>query len=347
MPLTGFTRVLGVVPHLVLIGATGLSAQSVIVPPGGAAVEVDSGNAGLPSTVNLDFLPNYRLGSDDHLSIRVGELDEFDPRTLGVITVDRRGNISLPLAGRIHAQGLTVEQLEIEIGRRLMPILREPEVTVTLAAFRSHPVSILGAVKSPGVHQVVGRRTLFEVLSMAGGLSADAGNSINIARRTDSGSLPLPGVTRDPSGAFFVGRLPIRTVMEAKNPGENIDVLPNDVITVPKADLVYVTGAVRRSGGFVLSEKEEISTLQALSLAEGLDRVAAPRNARILRQVVAGAERTEIPLDLRRILEGKAQDVALRANDILFIPTSAAKSAGLRALEAAIQAGTGVVIYRR
>jgi polysaccharide biosynthesis/export protein len=45
-------------------------------------------------------------------------------------------------------------------------------------------------------------------------------------------------------------------------------------------------------------------------------------------------------------LTGKTRDVPMQANDILFIPTSAAKSAGLRGLEAIIQLGTGVAIYR-
>ena len=135
--------------------------------------------------------------------------------------------------------------------------------------------------------------------------------------------------------------------MDAKNPRENIPILPNDVISVPKADLVYVIGAVRKSGGFVLSEKEKMSVLQAVSLAEGLDRISAPKDARILRPVPETESRLEIPVNLQQILEGKSGDVSLLANDILFVPISHAKSALTRGLEAAIQIGTGVAIYHR
>jgi polysaccharide export outer membrane protein len=289
----------------------------------------------------------YVLGADDVLAIRVLDLEEFASTNLGAVRIDPDGNIRLPIAGRIHAAGRTVEALEAEIAKRLRTVVQEPEVTVAIGEFRSHSVSVLGAVKNPGVHQIAGKRTLFEVLSLAGGLASDAGNMIKITRRVSEGPLPLENVTPDTSGDFLVGELDIREVMEARNPAQNIPVVSNDVITVPKADLVYVIGAVRRSGGFVLSEKREMTVLQALSLSEGLERVAAPKDARILRQRTPGAERTEIPINLTDILKGKTRDIALRANDILFVPNSASKSAAIRTLEAAIQLGTGVVIYRR
>jgi polysaccharide export outer membrane protein len=133
--------------------------------------------------------------------------------------------------------------------------------------------------------------------------------------------------------------------MEATNPEENIAILANDVITVPKAAMVYVMGAVHRSGAFALSEKEHISVLQSVSLAEGLDKVANGKGARILRQDDAGGERTELAVNVDKILGGREHDVALHANDILYVPNSMAKSASLRAIEAAIQAGTGIAIW--
>ena len=289
----------------------------------------------------------YVLGSDDAISVHVVDLAELNSKALGAIRIDHEGNIRLPLAGRIHAAGLTVEQLEHEIAGRLSGIMNNPEVSVSVVEFRSHPVSVLGAVRNPGVYQVTGRKTLFEVLSLAGGLNQDASNTIKITRLASAGRLPLSTATSESGGEFYVAELNVKNVMEAKSPEENIDVLPNDVITVPKADLVYVVGAVRKSGGFPLLEKEQISVLQAVSLAEGLDRVAAAKNARILRQASPGAERTEMRVNVQEILDGRAKDVALQANDILFIPTSVAKSASLRAIEAAVQAGTGVAVWGR
>jgi polysaccharide biosynthesis/export protein len=300
-------------------------------------------SAAQPSTTQ----PEYILGPDDGLSVNVVDLPELDSKALGVTRVDHQGNIRLPLAGRIQVSGLTVEILEKEIAKRLSAVMKDPEVSVSVAEYRSHPVSVLGAVRNPGVYQVSGRKTLYEVLSTAGGLNPDAGNIVKITRATSFGKLPLLNATSDQSGKFEIGELNVRKVMDAKSPSDNIVVLPNDVITVPKADLIYVVGAVHRAGGFPLIEKEQISVLQAVSLAEGLDRAAGAKNARILRQAAAGGQRTELRVNVQQILDGRAKDVALQANDILFIPVSVAKSASIRALEVAVQAGTGIAIYGR
>ncbi|HEY1946313.1 MAG TPA: polysaccharide biosynthesis/export family protein [Bryobacteraceae bacterium] len=288
---------------------------------------------------------SYILGPDDGITVNVVDLPELEAKTLGVIRIDHQGNIRLPLAGRIEAAGRSVEGLETEIVKRLSGIMNAPEVSVSVAEYRSHPVSVLGAVRNPGVYQVTGPKTLFEVLSLAGGLNPDASNRIKIMRATSAGPLPLANASSDKTGEFYTAELNVKSVMEAKNPEENINVLSNDVITVPKADMVYVVGAVHKSGGFPLSEKEEISVLQAVSLAEGLDSVAKTSGARILRQLSPGAQRTEVAVNVQKILDGRAQDVPLQANDILFIPNSLAKSASMRILNAALQAGTGVAIY--
>ncbi len=96
-----------------------------------------------------------------------------------------------------------------------------------------------------------------------------------------------------------------------------------------------------------MGDNESLSALQVLSLAEGLDRTAAPQDAKIMRAVDGSAARAEIPVDLKKVLAGKGADVPLKANDILFIPTSATKNAAIRTLEAAIQIGTGLAVYRR
>jgi len=292
-----------------------------------------------------DDIQGYVLGPEDKLTVKVLDLDEISDKD--VYRVDTRGNLNLPVAGRVHVAGLTVEQAENQIESRLKAVLQNPAVTLSLNEFRPEPVSVLGAVKNPGVVQIVGRKTLYEVLSMAGGLNTDAGNTIKVTRAKKYGPLPLANAVDDSTGEYRVAQLNVRGVMEAQNPEENIPVLPHDVISVPKADLVYVVGCVKKSGGFVLSEREKISVLQALSLAEGLDHGAAPGSAKILRAVGTTENRVEIPVDLRKILTGKGGDVALLANDILFVPSSVAKSAALRTIEAAIQVGTGIAIYSR
>ncbi len=286
----------------------------------------------------------YVLGPGDQVSVRALDVDEISGQPL---RIEGNGSLRLPLAGRIGAAGLTAEQLETAIAARLRTYVKEPQVTVSVAEYRSQPVSVLGAVASPGVQQLQGRKTLFEVLSMAGGLRQDAGHTIKLTRRMQFGAIPLAGAAPDSSGGYSVAQVSVRSVMEAKNPQENILICPEDVISVPRAEMIYVIGAVKRSGGFVLHEKENMTVLQALSLAEGLERTAAPRRARILKPSQSAASRIELPLDLRRIIAGKSADQPLNADDILFVPGSMAKSAALRSLEAAVQIGTGVAIWRR
>jgi polysaccharide export outer membrane protein len=285
---------------------------------------------------------DYVLGPEDSVLVRV-----LDAEELGTLpyAIDLRGNMNLPRVGRVHAGGLTTEQLEKTLTEMFRDYLQEPVVTVSVAEYRSQPISVLGQVATPGVHQMRGRKTLFEVISEAGGLKGDAGNSIKITRRKEWGPIPLPSAITDSSQEYFVAEVSIRSVMEAQNPRENIAVKPNDVITVPKADLIYVIGAVKKAGGFVLSERGDMSVLQALSMAEGLDRTAASGKAAILRGS-GSANRAEIPVDIKNMLTGKVADIPMLANDILFVPNSAAKGVAMRTLEAVIQAGTGMAIYR-
>ncbi|MDQ6706772.1 MAG: polysaccharide export protein, partial [Acidobacteriota bacterium] len=252
-----------------------------------------------------------------------------------------------PLIGQVHAAGKTLDELQRELSDRLKVHVRDPEVTVGIAEYKSQPVSVVGAVKNPGVYQLQGNKTVIEILSAAGGIEPDAGYSVKITGRREWGLIPLPTARLDSSGEFSVAELNLQSLMEASNPRENLMLDPNDVISVPRGKLVYAVGEVRKAGGFVLRERETISVLQVLSLAEGLDRTAGPEHARILRAQADGQKRVEFPVDLKRIMAGKAEDIALRPDDILFVPNSAAKSAALRTLDAAIQMGTGVVIWRR
>ena len=287
---------------------------------------------------------SYLLGPEDQISIRVLDAEEINDKP---VRIDFSGYVRLPLVGRIRAAGLTVDQFEAELIKQLRTYIKEPQVVVSITEFRSQPVSVIGAVKNPGVHQVQGRKTLLEMLSLAGGIDPEAGHSIKITRRKQYGPISLPSTQSDPSGEYTVAEIDLVPLLEARNPRDNIEVQPYDVITVPRGQLVYVMGQVRRPGGFVLRQRENLSVLQALSLAEGLDRTAKPQESRILRTTGDGGQRTEIYVDLRKILEGKSGDVPLMPNDVLFIPNNVPKSAMIRGLEAAIQIGTGVVIYRR
>ena len=121
--------------------------------------------------------------------------------------------------------------------------------------------------------------------------------------------------------------------------------MPRDVIAVPRADMVYVIGGVNRAGGFVMNDRENVTVLQALALAGGLKRTAKKRAAKILRSR-EGVERTEIAVDLAKIMSGRQTDVPLEREDILFVPHSGGRVAARRIAEAALAMGTGVAVWR-
>jgi polysaccharide export outer membrane protein len=294
---------------------------------------------------HLEATPiSYILGPDDVITLFVHNLDEVSGRPM---RIDRLGDINVTLAGEIHAAGLTAHQLEAEIESRLQTQLNDPRVIVSVTEFRSQPVSILGAVNNPGVHQLEGRKTLFEMLSLAGGLRPDSGNTVKITRDLKWGRLPLPNAQDDSTGQYTVASVSVKSIMNGTHPAENILAKPDDTITVPKADLIYVIGSVHKPGGYVLGQDETLSTLQVLSLAEGLDKTAASTKARVMRIVPGSPTRAEIPVDLKKLMEGKTPDFQLKSNDILFVPNSAAKAALARSAEAAIAIGTSIAIYAR
>jgi polysaccharide export outer membrane protein len=293
-------------------------------------------------TVPFSGGDEYILGPEDQIKLWALGMEEISDKPL---QINPGGYLDLPVLGRIKAAGLTVDQLRSELLERLSVEVREPSVSIDILEFGSQPVSIMGAVTQPGVHQLRGRRTLAEVLSLAGGLRADAGPRIKISRRMEWGKIPLPTATADAKSEFSVAEINLKDFLAVRNPAENILIRPHDVITVPSAEMIYVIGAVAKPGGFALNEHDSISALQALSLAGGLGGTHAAGHSTILRLSPNSGEREEIKVDLKRVLAGKARDVALQPNDILFVPDSASKRVTSRVLEATVQTLSGLIIW--
>ena len=289
-------------------------------------------------------MSHYTLGPDDQIKIWALGVDEISDKP---VRIGPSGDLDLPWIGKVHALGLTVEQLKTELLQRYSKEVLRPQVSIEIVDFGSQPVSVMGAVDHPGVHQLRGGKTLMEVVSMAGGLKSDAGPRIRISRRIQYGPIPLPTAKTDPSGKFSVADVSVKELLAGKNPTENILVFPHDVITVPAAESVYVIGEVRKPGEVALKENASISVLKALASAEGFGPSPAPKDAKIVRLMEGATERKEIPVDLKKILAGSAEDIAMRPNDILVVPPSGPKKAAARAVEAAIQTATGIAIWRR
>ena len=215
---------------------------------------------------------------------------------------------------------------------------------VSVAEFAGQPVSVLGSVTLPGIRQLQGHKTLFEVLSLSGGLRPEAGTTVEITRDLRMGPIPLPNATASSTGEFSIATIKLKNVMNAS--AENILVLPGDTVFVPKAGIVYAVGSVTKPGGYTIGEDGLLSALQMVSLAGGFLRTAATAKSKILRLVPGtAASRTEIDINIKRLMAGKIADVPLQPNDILFIPNSGAKSAGFRTIDAIVTAATGLAIY--
>lgn len=305
---------------------------------------------------------DYRIGAEDLLDVSVYGAQDLD-RT---VRVSANGSISLPLIGNVQAGGLTCAELEGEIESLLQKkYMTHPQVNVFLKEMQSHPVSVIGAVGKPGVFQIRGAESLIEVLSMAQGLADDAGNSVIVMRH---GGFANPAFTRSPDSPKVNAGIPrdatakpgpplseegdeglridLKDLLVSADPRYNVMVYPGDVVKVPPAGIVYVVGQVRKPGGFLLKTNQNLSVLQALALAEGTTSTSAGKAARIIRTEEQSGKREEIPVNLSRILSGKAPDPVLESKDILFVPNSAGKTAFYRGAEAAVSITGGLIVYR-
>jgi polysaccharide biosynthesis/export protein len=264
-----------------------------------------------------------RLGTGDLVEVSVYNVPELSTKT----RVSSAGDIYLPLIDYVHVGGLSTYQAEALIQQRLSDggFVKSPHVSLLVQEYASQGASVLGEVARPGIYPVLGQQRLFDVISAAGGFTEKAGQSITVTHR---GQLDNPV-----------------TVPLARNatdsPEGNIAVFAGDTIVVRKADVVYVVGEVGRPSGFMM-DSGHLTVLQAIALAGGTTRVAKLSGTRILRKGPTGI--SETPVELKKILEAKAPDLAMQADDILFIPTSAAKAAAGRTMDAVIQTASALSI---
>jgi polysaccharide export outer membrane protein len=285
---------------------------------------------------------SYILGPGDEIVIRAMNAPDINEKP---VRLDQNGVINMPMIGRLHAGGLSVEQLEAELVKRLGVTLMQPEVAVSVTQYKSQPISVFGEVASPGVRQLDDGQRLVEILAMAGGVKAEAGPSVLITRRLEYGRIPLPGAADDATGQFSIAELQLKPLIAAKTPEKDIPIKPYDVISVPKASFVFIAGDVTKTGGIPLTEGPTISITEALSISGGVLKTAAPHKAKILRVVDGTSKVDQLPVDVANIMSGKADDIQLHAGDVLLIPGSAAKAATTRAVEAAVAAGTMILTY--
>lgn len=317
-------------------------ARQTIQPNHDVAPSEDSTHQPTP-TVGSDYV----IGSEDVLRVSVFNVPELADLELRVAN---DGTIAPPLLGHIQAAGLTPSQLRLGLEKAWgEKYLENPQVSIFVKEFHAQPVSVVGAVDKPGLYPMTGPRTLIEMLSTAGGLArradAIAGRSVYVTRSGGFAGLhPVEGMRLLTPDKVEIN---IHKLLYSKEDALNIPIHPRDIISVSKADVVYVAGrGIQKPGGFILEDRDTVTVFQALAMAEGLGPNAAKHDARIIRRQPDGS-RLEIPVDLDKVLKGKEPDPEMAANDILFVPDSAQKAALKRALDSTIATVSGLLIFGR
>jgi polysaccharide export outer membrane protein len=294
-------------------------AQQPLPPGTPPQAPPEQGNQAPPGQLSSPIRPDYVLGPSDQILIRSPGVDEINERPF---RIDGDGFVNLPLIGRIRAAGLTVQQLESELMTRLREYVVQPQVSINVVQFRSEPVFFVGAFQRPGIYPLQGRRTLVEMISSIGGLQPRASRRIKVTRRAEYDVIPLPGATQDPEKKTSSVEISMGSLRENINPAEDIVLKPYDVISVDRAELVYVHGEVTKVGGLELEERDSLSVLQALTMSGGYTRDADRTKLRVLRTITGTTRRGEIEVNMKSVLEGTANDFPLLPNDVVYVPRS-------------------------
>ncbi len=266
---------------------------------------------------------NVKLGIGDLVEVSVFGVPDLSTKT----RISGSGDIYLPLIDYVHVADLTTDEAQVLIEKRLEDggFVRSPHVSIFVDESASQAITVIGEVSHPGAYPAIGERRLFDMISMAGGLTDKAGRNVTIEHRGDSGQ------------AIELQLSPSLTE-ETQN---NVDVSPGDTIIVSRAGIVYVVGDVQHPSGFRI-EDASLSVLKALALAGGNTHTSALSKSRILRQTPNGIQ--QIPVDLKKMLYAKAPDIALTKGDILLVPGSAAKTALYKTADVAVALSTTLAV---
>jgi polysaccharide export outer membrane protein len=267
--------------------------------------------------------------------IRPGDIVEvqvFDAPEYSVkMPVSPAGEIAIPYAGLFHIEGMTSIEAAPAIARlfQQQQILRDPRVIVTTQQF-GYNVTVMGEVRSPGIYPLAGKKRLIDMLTQAGGVSDRAGHVIEIF---SAGSMKNPQtVLWDP------------TLRE--NDNAELEIKTGETILVSRCGVVYVGGNVTRPGAFPLCESNHTTLSEVMALAQGAKPSSWSQRTLLLR-TSEGGTRVVQKVKLEDVLRGKAVDITMQPDDILFIPPSVLKAASKTALTAAVGFATQAYFYSR
>lgn len=266
------------------------------------------------------------IGPGDTVQIRVLEAPELNQTA----RVTDSGMFPLIIGGNVHLGGLTTEEAAVavehalEVGRYML----SPHVSVTISQSATQDVTVIGAVKLPGVYPIGTPRSILDILALAGGETELASTKITIERHSSDKKVQY-NLSNHPDIAF----------------DDSVLVYPGDKVFVPKVDVVYVLGDVGHPGGYPMETNDsKMSLLQAIAHAGGTLPTAVPSHARLIRKLPNGTY-VEMHLQLSAMQKGKIADISLQHDDIIYIPFSYLRSMALN-LNGIIAAAASASVYR-
>jgi polysaccharide export outer membrane protein len=254
------------------------------------------------------FIREYRIGPKDLLEIKVVELPELNL----AVRVSEDGSITLPLIGRVELGGLTKDAAERKIAALLAEkYVNNPQVSVFIKEYQSNRVALIGAVKTPGMYEMIGSMNLLELISKAGGFTDNTGNDLYVTREGKDGIQVKLTINLD-------------DLIINGNQSLNIPLQPRDIVTVPvdKIIQIYVWGEVKNPGALSVKLSKNITLMQAIAQAGGTTATAKKSAVVIKRKDEKTGKDIQIKVNLNDIIKGKTPDPPLKEGDVVYVPES-------------------------
>jgi len=286
------------------------------------------------SRVGKQPVEEYRVGPGDLLEVTVFGEEKLSP----TLRVSSSGTITLPFIESVEVAGRTPAEIEKELEKRLDgPVIHNPQVTVFVKEYRSQPIFVLGAVEHPGEYQMSRAVRVIDAIAMAGGLKLEKASEFAVIQRSE----PLPG-----ADGSLVTKINLKDLLDKGQADLNLPLHPGDVVQIPERvpELFYVIGEVNRSGAFALPLEEKLLLSQAIAWAGGPMKTAKLSKGILVRYDETG-NRQEMAVNFDDIIKGKASDVEMRKNDVVFIPGSKFKTISYGLLGAIPSTVSGAIIY--
>jgi polysaccharide export outer membrane protein len=300
-----------------------------ILSPTGAGLKPRQELTPSQSDKSANIADELPIGPGDLLEVSLYGTEDFHQ----TVRVGNATTIMLPLIGSVEVVGLSQKQAAELIRKKLIDgnFYTNPQISVFVKEYATEGVYVLGEVQKPGCYSILNARDVMQAISLAGGTTQKAGRVVSVKN-------PLrPEPVTISLASAQTGKSDVKD-------GTELKLMPGDTILVSKAGIVYVVGDVHLPTGIVM-ESENLTVLQAIALAQGTNPTAALNDAKLIHRSADGPRQESI--SLKKMLEAKAPDIKVQADDIIFVPVSTAKSVSKRGIEAILQAATGIAMYSR